>query len=240
MERNKERNLIKFVIKTIANVLIIFILFLSVFALYVTITSKKDSDGASNIFGYELRFVKSDSMGESEYTDVSGYKIGSIPIKSLVVVKVKPEDNNELKTWYEGIEVGDVLTFKYLYNKQETITHRVTKIEKNENNGYNIYLEGDNKASENKETLTQVIDTSLENSPNYIIGEVVFKSEILGNFIYLLSNPIGIICLIIVPCLVIIILEIIKIINVLNKNKTESELIKLKKKLEELEKVSEE
>lgn len=235
------RNLVKNILKIIADISLILVLLVAVFVVFITITSKKDADGASEILGYQMRFIQSDSMEKSEYTDVNDYEIKEIPIKTLVFIKLKPDDKEELNKWYETLEIGDVLTFKYLYNRQETITHRITNIEKKDTGGYIISLAGDNKDTSNGDILTQVIDTSIDNSPNYIIGKVTRTSYLLGNLVYLIKQPIGIICLVIIPCLIIMVLEIIRIINIINlekKNKMNEslkELDELKKKLQELE-----
>ena len=61
---------------------------LCIAAVILTVFSKKDSDGASEIFGYQMRLVVTDSMGASEHTDVSNYKIKSIPVNSMVFIKL--------------------------------------------------------------------------------------------------------------------------------------------------------
>lgn len=231
----------KKIIKIIGNIIVFCVMVLAIFLLFITVTAKKDSDGASNIFGYQIRFIKSDSMEKNEFTNVSKYEIKDIKTKSLVFIKLKPQNTDELAEWYSNLKIGDVLTFKYLYTKQETITHRIVDIKDNNKGGYLIYLEGDNKGSSNTITLKQIIDTSAENSPNFIIGKVTKTSYFLGNLYYIFRSPIGIICLIIIPCLTIIIFHIIKIINLFTKEKRKKslealeELNELKKRLIELE-----
>lgn len=195
----------------------------AVFVIVISVSSKKDSDGTATIFNTQLRFVQSDSMAESSYTDVSKYKIKSIPVKSCVFIDVIPEDEEKREEWLKTVEIGDVLTFKYVYTKQETITHRVTAIEEKTTGGYIITLEGDNKASESG-VLKQTIDTSLTDSPNYIIGRVTGQSYFLGLLVYALRTPVGVILIIIVPCAIIIILNAIRIFKVLSQDKKEKAL----------------
>ena len=135
-----------------------------------------------------------------------------------------------------GLKVGDVLTFKYVYIRQETITHRISNIME-KGDGYIITLEGDNKA-DNAQNIKQVIDTTDTNSPNYIIGKVVYQNYLIGLMLYTIKQPIGITLIIIVPCAIIIILQIIKIINALNsqkKHKQDNEIAKLKAQIQLLE-----
>ena len=153
-----------------------------------------------------------------------------------------------------------MLTFRYLYAKQETITHRIVDIDEHEGGGYRIELRGDNAADAH--SGTQVIYTQPDAAPeefqedaiyNFVIGKVVAHSEFLGSIAYALKSKVGIICFILVPCLIIIILEIIKIVKLFSEEKQrkaqevnaaqhekieaqETELAELKKQLEALQK----
>ena len=210
-----------------------------------TITAKKDADGTATIMGIQLRTVLSPSMEKCDQTDVSGFKIKDIPTKSMVFVKVMPTDPEEAEKWYADLEIGDVLTFKYVYVKQETITHRVTGIRyEGEGLGYTIQLQGDNKNSDS-ETLTQTIKTAEVNSPNYIIGKVVGQSYLLGLFVSALKSPLGLVFIVIIPSLIIAVLELLKIVKMLTADKRkaaadkmeaqQNELEELKRRLAELE-----
>ena len=235
---------IKKIGKIALDVLLYIFLAICIFAVFVTVVSKRDSDGAAEVFGYQMRVVTSDSMSESEFTDVSSFKIKDIPIRSMVFVKVMPDDTDEADEFYRSLKVGDVLTFRYVYTTQVTITHRITSITEKETGGFVIELAGDNKNSEDGQ-LTQVIDTSIPNNTNYVIGKVTGQAYLLGLLMSFLMQPVGIILLIIVPCFIIILLEVLKIAKVLGADKKkreqeekaqkESELEELRRKLAELE-----
>lgn len=218
------------------NVFISLFLVISLILLFFAIVSKKSSDGGIKIFNHQIRIVISPSMEKNDetYDQIKKYKIKDIKTKSLVLIKCMPEENQD--NWYENINKGDVLTFKYTYdNKQETITHRVVSCEKNQDrDGYTIILIGDNK-SENAIASVQEIDTSIENNTNYVIGKVVGKSYIIGVLLYSLKQPIGIALLVIVPSILIIIFEIIKIVNYLNEEKKKKLIEEQDKQLEEIE-----
>lgn len=243
MNKNKK---IYQMLSLIINIFIYIFLALSIVLLCFSITSKKDKDGAINIFGYQMRIVISPSMekNDSTYSEIKEYKIKDLKVKTMVFVKkVSKKDSN---SWYEDIKVGDVLTFRYTYdNKQETITHRVIDIYKNKSSkGYTIKLQGDNRENENSVSI-QTIDTSYEFSTNYVIGKVVAKNYFFGLLVYSLKQPLGIVLLVIVPSLIIIVLEIIKIVNYLNeekkkkiieeRDKQQDEIEDLKRKLASLE-----
>ena len=151
-----------------------------IIAILLTMFSPKGTDGASQIFGYELRIVESNSMEACDETDVSKYEIGSFQKNTMVALELVPDRDDEAYDWYSSVKVGDVLTLRYTYDRQVTITHRVTSItEKEDGSGFIIELEGDNKDS-NSAQLKQVIDTSEKESRNYVIGKVVWKSYFMG------------------------------------------------------------
>ena len=207
--------------RVICDIIIFAFLIVCVFSMCVTVLSKKSSDGAAEIFGYQMRVVTSDSMAACEFTDVSAYEIKDIPVRSMVFVEVMPKTSAEADAFYRSLQVGDVLTFRYVYTTQITITHRITSITEKETGGFIIELAGDNKNSEDA-NLTQVIDTSVPNSTNYVIGKVVGSSHLLGRFMNFLKQPAGIVLCIIVPCFIIIMLEVIKIVRIVDEDKRDA------------------
>lgn len=207
----------KNVLKTMANVLTYVFLALCIVAIFLTISAKKSGDGLT-ILGKQFRLVVSESMEKSEFTDVSDFEIKDIPLGSLVFVEVVPEDETQKAKWYDGLKEGDVLTFRYTYTTQITITHRIVDIRDNGKGGYFIDLKGDNKTSSTSSTLEQTIDTS-EDGLNYIIGKVTGQSLFLGQIITTLQTPLGMILIVILPCLAIIAYDLIKIIMLFTENK---------------------
>lgn len=245
-------------LKLVQNILTYVFVGLCIVLVVFTVISKKN-DGAISIFGHEARIVISESMEKCDQTDVSSYDIKDIPIKSMVFIELVPKDKEEAKEWYADLEVGDVLTFRYKYDRQVTITHRIIEITQNldgkgnPTGGYTIALKGDNRALESDpkasaaDVGTQVINTEVD-GVNYIIGKVTGQSVVLGYTIYALKQPLGIALIIIVPSAIIMIIEIIKIVGILNedkkkkaqeeKDKQTNEIEELKKQLEELKKQS--
>jgi choline-glycine betaine transporter len=226
------------------NVLLYLFLAICILSVFLTVFSKRSVDGAAEILGYQMRLVVSDSMGECEKTDVSDYEIGSIPIYSMVFVKVMPTDEAEADEWYRSLEVGDVLTIRYVYTSQVTITHRIVSITEKESGGFIIELAGDNTTSESKQ-LYQTIDTSIPDSTNYVIGQVVGQSYPLGVLMSIISHPIGTVLIVILPCAIIVLLEVLKIVRLLTGDKKkkaaeerarkDAELEELRRKVAELE-----
>ncbi len=184
----------------------------------ITLFSEKNETGAVELFGYQTLIVTSNSMEECSETDVSKYEIQSIPKNAMVLVQLVPENEAEANSWYRSLKVGDVLTFRYYYAQQITITHRITKITEKKTGGFIIELEGDNKNS-NVDQLKQTIDTSDAASMNYVIGKVKFASIFPGLLLSALKSPVGLVLIIMIPCAIIIMMEVLKINNVVVEDK---------------------
>ena len=208
-------------LSVVANVVVYVFCALCLLLVLFTVFSKRDSDGAVKVLGYEMRIVVSGSMEKHPDVDVSNYKIKSIKTGSIVFVKLAPQDEQQLQQWYDDLQVGDVLTFSYFEKEQQVITHRITDIQPNGSGGYVITLRGDN-LSDSGATSQQIIDTSDENSYNHVIGKVTGHNFIFGWFVYSLKQPIGMALVIIVPCLVIMVWNVVKIVSVLRDKKDET------------------
>ena len=202
----------------VLNILFFCFFLLCIFALFVSVAVKREADGAMRLFGYEMRIVVSPSMEKCDATDVSGFEIKDIPVKSLVFIQTVPQEKSAAEEWYASLKIGDVLTFRYVYVNQETITHRLVEITPKQTGGYILVLEGDNKDSE-EGVLQQTIDTSLQDSPNYVIGKVTGTSYVLGLLVTAVKSPVGIVCIVIVPSLIIIVMEIVRIAGILSDRK---------------------
>lgn len=216
------------------NIILYLFLAICVFSLIVTIFSRKERDGALELFGYQMRIVSSNSMAKCDRTDVSEYEIKSIPLRSMVFVQVMPQDKAEAERWYATLQVGDVLTFKYVYTSQMVITHRITAITPKDTGGYIIELAGDNKNADTIQ-LTQTIDTSIPNSTNYVIGKVRGQAYLPGVLLSVLKKPVGLICVVTVPCFIIILMEITKILGVYQAERKQREQEERQQKDREIE-----
>lgn len=219
----------KKVTEVIFNVVLYAFLLICVISVLLTVLSKKDRDGAADIFGYQFRLVETNSMGASS-KDVSRFDIKSVPQGSLIVVQSVPEDAKQAKAWYDALEEGDVLTFRYNnYDGQKTITHRIEEKNTLDDGSYEFVLKGDNVNGG-----TQIIYSDGRDAFNYVIGKVTFSSYPLGVVMSLLSGPVSLIAVIIV-CLVIIIIEMVRIINALSADKKQRILAEGTRKDEEID-----
>ena len=251
-----KRALFKRIAAILGDVLLFAFIGICCFVVVLTIVSKKDVDGTATIFGYQLRFVKTASMEKCDatYDEIKQYDIKDIPINSLLFIETVPKDEAQALEWYSKIKVGDVLTFKYVYDyKQETITHRVTDIKEYYDGdgvllGYDITLRGDN-IPEGTNAQEQYIYTYEPEALNYVVGKVVSQNRFLGLLAAALKTPLGLILVVMVPCSVIIITEVVRVVNLLNADKKEKaereksekqkEIDDLKERLRQLEEAKE-
>lgn len=202
----------------VANVVIYVFCALCLLVLMFTIFSKRNADGAVQLFGYEMRVVLSGSMEKNSEVDVSDYQIKDIKTGSMVLVQLVP--NHHANEWYSNLQVGDVLTIRYVVAaRQETITHRIIDIQSKDTGGYIVTLRGDNVNGIGGE---QIVDTDDVDSPNYVIGKVTGKSYFWGKVVYSLKRPQGLIMLVIIPSTVIIVWQVVKIVDVVKTGRRKS------------------
>lgn len=232
----KNKDDIKLTKKISIVILDVFITFFLIFALVFmlfAVFSFKDENSAVGFFKYEFRTLSTDSMGESEQTDVTKFEIKSLPKNTLLVIEKTPEEVEGLDVWYGNLKPGDVLTFSYKYAKRVVITHRITSIKAKTSGGYIIELSGDNKSSTTV-PLNQTIDTSKTDSNNFIIGKVVNSSRFWGRFMVSIKNPIILFICVTIPCFAIIVYQVVKVTKERAGNKLrkqEEEILYLKSKL---------
>lgn len=231
-EKNKSGKARK-IIGIVLNVILYVFFALCVVMLVITLLGKKDAEGAVSFFGHQMRIVVSPSMEKCDQTDVSGYKIKDIPVRSMVFIEEVPENAEEKAAWYGELKTGDVLTFKYVYTRQEVITHRITSIEQKASGGYVIKLAGDNKNDESG-VLTQTIHTDDEYSFNYVIGKVTYTSHFIGLVMYILRQPVGLVCVIIIPCAIMIIWQAMRIVFAVSAERKEKAEAQSKQQSDEI------
>lgn len=161
----------------------------------------------------ETKIVVSGSM-DGEPRD---YPIKTIPTGSMVVIhRVDGSD------FYSSLKVGDVLTFDYVHpvsKEKMVVTHRIIEI--SENDGvYTYTLKGDSIADDPTNGSVQIVTSDSGD----VIGKVVGVSHWLGELVVFLSTWMGKFCLIVIPCVLIIIYEIGNIVRALRmKGDTEKE-----------------
>ena len=149
------------------------ILILLIYNMILLGISAMDNNENINILGFKSYIITTNSMEPN-------IRMGDV----VICKKIKTEDLKE----------GDVIIF----NKNgEVITHRIIKIETNDEINYYI-TKGDNNTLEDNEKVEE----------NQIKGKMVIKIPKMGNFIKALSNNIFLLIIL----LVILILSFIKIL----------------------------
>ncbi len=129
----------KSILNTVINILIVLVLVVSILVATLALTSK--SSGISNIFGYTVQVVMSDSMdGGSEDYDGGDFKKGDVIIGKVT--------NNEKLETPETYKEGDIVTFLGILQGndhlgEQLICHRIIDVQ--ERNGEVVYqTQGDN------------------------------------------------------------------------------------------------
>lgn len=150
------------------------------------------------------------NIDEERYTSplVSAYIIISQSMEPTIKVYDAVVDRKILPA---SIKVGDVITFvshdPISYGK--TITHRVIGIDQDSEGYYRYRTKGDNNNTEDNWIVPET----------NVIGKVMFNIPGLGYIQHFLSTSYGWIIAIVLPCLAIIVYDIVKLIGTLLRSK---------------------
>ena len=167
--------------------------------------------GSMDLSSTDVKIVVSGSMaGEPRIQ----YNIQTIPVESMVFIrKVPPGD--DAQSFYSSLKVGDVLTFDYRHpvsKENMVVTHRIISISESEG-VYTYTCKGDSIADDPTNGSVQVVTSASGD----VIGKVVGVSHALGQAVVFLSTGSGKVCLIVIPCIILIISEIGNIVHILKK-----------------------
>lgn len=162
-------------------------------------------------YGLHLNGWSPDPTGTEAMVVVSGsmdggprdYDIATIPTGSLVIIRKASSDPGG---FYDSLNVGDVLTFRYVHpvsGERMNVTYRIADIE--ESSGvYTYTMKGDSVADDPTNGSVQIVTSDSGD----VIGKVVGVSHWLGVLVVFMSTWAGRFCLIVVPCVVLILSEI--------------------------------
>ena len=128
------------------------------------------------------------------YIIISPSMVPTINVYDAIVIK---------RTEAKELKEDDIITFLSSDSRYSglTITHRITGIEKSQNGEYLFRTKGDNNNSE---------DSALVKESD-IYGKVILKIPKIGYLQQILTNSFGWILLIVIPCMGVVIYDIIKI-----------------------------
>lgn len=139
------------------------------------------------------------------YIIISPSMVPTINVYDAIVIKrAEPED----------LEVDDVITFLSTDPRYSglVITHRIVGIEKSKTGEIYFRTKGDNNNTE---------DSSLVRASN-IYGKVMLKIPKIGYIQQVLTTAVGWVVLIVIPCLGVVIYDIIKMFKAINPKKLSS------------------
>lgn len=150
-------------------------------------------------------------------------KLGEIPINFYTILTTSMEPNikaGDIVITYKDknnlYKVGNVITFVSESNSSKgiTITHRIVNVNK-DNNIYYYYTKGDNNNTADFSPVSQ----------NSVIGKVVVKIPKAGFVQQFLVSKFGWLVAIVLPCLGIIIYDVLKIFKKIIRKQQEKKLI---------------
>ncbi len=185
------------IMSVLGNVLIVFLLVMSLAIMALVLTSQK-GEGLPNLKGYSPLAVLSDSMDAAP----SHIKKGD-----MIIIEQRDDYNN--------LKVDDVVTYYAFIDGQKYFdTHRIVAIEPH--NEYNYYVtKGDNVPVEDVEPA------SFSNIVGVWTGK---KVPYLGAVMEFLKTQMGIFICIILPLALLFIWQIYKFIMLLAENKKDKEI----------------
>ncbi len=175
---NKIGDIIKFIGKTLAYVILCLLFLITAFLVYYMSTSA-------------IAARKGENPQISLYTIVSPSMEPFIKVYDVIIDR-RLKANDELK-------VGDVITFysSTLNTDGYTITHRIYDIKISEGKTYYI-TKGDNNQSVDVGSITR----------DNIVGKMVYKINGLGKIQFFLSSKLGWILIILIPALCFILYDL--------------------------------
>jgi len=197
----------KSILNTIINILIVLVLVVSVLVAALALTSK--SSGISNIFGYTVQVVVSDSMAGGS----SDYEGGDFAKGDVIIGKAT---NFDTEMTYEE---GDIVTYKGILQGndnlgEQLICHRIIDVQDRE--GLTVYqTQGDNRS------ISQVPDQS--DVSRYIhagaIGAVFHTKDFdgikiagLGKFYEFINSQLGFFLCILLPMIIFFLYVLIRVV----------------------------
>ncbi len=217
-EPKKGVKVLKAIINTVINIMIVLVLITSILIAVMALTSK--ASGISTIFGYTIQTIQSDSMkGGSP----DGYPEGDFGTGDLMIAKATGDNSNV------EYDVGDIVTFI----EQDTdgnnvyIVHRIiNKVAKDDGN-FVYQTQGDNR------TMSEVPDQRDE-SEYLLKGQFVsvyytegYKGTIIkgvGGFLDYLRSQQGFFFVVLLPMIIFFLYALIRVVlSVSGYKKTKAE-----------------
>lgn len=190
IDTNKSKNdSIRNFSKLMGNVLFAFLIIIGTLISAYILGQKFLPNKLSPISSYKMFIVLSGSMSPE-------FNAGSV----VYVKDIAPAD----------VQVGDILTFRASTTSQNVVTHRVVKVDKE--NELLLTTQGDANNTEDPEKL----------HPENIIGKVHFSIPFIGYLLNFAKTKMGLYFLVVLPGILIILYEVFKIFwLLLNRNKKE-------------------
>lgn len=187
------KSVLKKIINTIVDVIVILILAVSVLTVVLSLTSK--SSGVPNVFGISPMSVESDSMADTIHKG------------DLIFCKVLQDDSYEFKA-------GDIVTFPIEIQNVKTFnTHRIVEVIEDDRITY-YKTQGDN------EKTNPVPDEELQTASSIVAVYTGTKIPGIGTFFSFIGTQFGFFICILLPMLLFFVYEAVRVVvNIVAYNK---------------------
>ena len=210
---SKGSRVVKAVLNTIINILIVLVLITSILIAVLSLTSKANN-GVATVFGHSFHTIQTASMvgGNPQY-EGGDYKVGD-----LVIGKTEGAGDNDY-------QVGDIISYRTENTEGEKmlICHRI--IDKTEYNGAVVYqTQGDANDTPDQQEPEQYIH-------NYDIASVCYNADYHGKVLSgwgkpldFIRQPQGFFFAVLLPMIIFFMYEIIRVVlNAMNYKKTKAQ-----------------
>lgn len=191
---DKIKSVFSNIIKFLGNLLFIFIVGIIIVTLIYGIYTKKNGTNG------QAPLI-------SAYVIITPSMVPTINVQDAVIA-YKPS--------FEKLKKGDIITFRSTDARYTglTVTHRIFRVVTDGESARSFKTKGDNNTT---------ADDALVNKEN-IYGKVIFIIPWLGYLQYFLTKSYGWILLVVLPCIAIIIYDILKLTKVLKNSKITKEV----------------
>lgn len=177
-EIKTSKNVLSKILSVLGVFLVIVLLPIVIVNLILIVKGTINTKVPPSLFGITPLVVLSDSMDNDEY--------GSIKAGDLIFVK---------QTDVDSLKANDIIAFM---EDRVAIAHRIARVETNDKGETTFVTKGDSPyIAEDKRPVQK------EN----VLGVYFYRIAELGNVVVFMQKPLGIVCFIVIPCIIFILYD---------------------------------
>ena len=204
--QNKGLRVLKAILNTIINVMIVLVLIASLLIAVMALTSK--SSGVSTVFGYTIQTIESDSMlGGSP----DGYEGGNFGHGDLMIAKATAKDPDA------RYAMGDIVTFSSADSTgaEMLIVHRIVDVVAEDDGSLRYQTWGDNREMAEQPDQTELSDYLSADDILSVFYSDTYKGKIIsgvGNALDYLKTQQGFFLVVLLPMIIFFMYELVRVV----------------------------